>query len=369
MRESRTVLCLVLLAIGFGAGAWWSAVLPAPSGASRSGQRPVGPGQITDGERATVDLFHRASPAVVFITSLSVRRNAFRLNLMQIPRGSGSGFIWDEQGHVVTNFHVIQGGDAARVTLADQSTWDATLVGAAPEKDLAVLKIEAPVDRLQPIPIGRASDLLVGQQVYAIGNPFGLDHTLTTGVISALGREIDSVARTPIRDVIQTDAAINPGNSGGPLLDSSGRLIGVNTAIYSPSGAYAGIGFAIPVDTVQWVVPDLIQHGRVMRPSLGVQVANSQVASQLRIVGALILNVTPGSGAERAGLRPTMRDERGRLILGDVITAIDGEPVHNSGDLLLLLEQREPGDRVRLTILRHGKEQDVRVPLQPPEEE
>jgi len=369
MRASRLVLCLTLLIAGFGTGIWWSAVNARPSAATRSGQRPVGPGQITDGERATVDLFHRAAPSVVFITSLAVRRNAFRLNLMQIPRGSGSGFIWDEQGHVVTNFHVIQGGDAARVTLADQSTWDAKLVGAAPEKDLAVLKIDTPADRLQPIPIGRASDLLVGQQVYAIGNPFGLDHTLTTGVISALGREIDSVARTPIRDVIQTDAAINPGNSGGPLLDSSGRLIGVNTAIYSPSGAYAGIGFAIPVDTVQWVVPDLIQHGRVMRPSLGVQVANNQVASQLGIVGALILDVAPGSSAERAGLRPTVRDDRGRLSLGDTITAIDGEPVRSSGDLLLLLEQHEPGDRVRVTILRSNKEQEVRLTLQAPEEE
>jgi S1-C subfamily serine protease len=200
--------------------------------------------------------------------------------------------------------------------------------------------------------------------VFAIGNPFGLDHTLTTGVISALGREIGSVAEVPIRDVIQTDAAINPGNSGGPLLDSSGRLIGVNTAIYSPSGAYAGIGFAIPVDTVQWVVPDLIQHGRVMRPSLGIEVASAQVARQLGIRGALILDVVENGAAARAGLRPTRRDMRGRLVLGDIITAIDGQPVTSSGDLLLLLEQREVGETVRVTIRRGNREQTVPVTLQ-----
>ena len=298
-----------------------------------------------------------------------MRRNAFRFDLTQIPRGSGSGVVWDDAGHVVTNFHVIEGGDATRVTLADQSTWDAKLVGTAPEKDLAVLKIEAPADRLHPIPIGTANDLLVGQHVFAIGNPFGLDHTLTTGVISALGREIESVARIPIRDVIQTDAAINPGNSGGPLLDSSGRLIGVNTAIYSPSGAYAGIGFAIPVDTLQWAVPDLIQHGRVIRPSLGVQVASAQVARQLGITGALILEVTPGGAGERAGLHATARDDRGRLLLGDIIVAIEGEPVRSSSDLLLLLEQRDAGDSVRVTIVSKGKEHDVRAVLQAPKVE
>jgi S1-C subfamily serine protease len=366
MRGSRLVVAGLAIAAAFAAGAWWGALTPGLSAAARSGQRPVAPGQLNDDERATVDLFHRASPSVVFITSLAVRRSAFRFNLTQIPRGSGSGFIWDNAGHVVTNFHVIQGGDAARVTLADQSTWDATLVGTAPEKDLAVLKIDAPADRLRPIPLGTASDLQVGQQVFAIGNPFGLDHTLTTGVISALGREIESAARIPIRDVIQTDAAINPGNSGGPLLDSSGRLIGVNTAIYSPSGAYAGIGFAIPVDTLQWAVPDLLQHGRLMRPSLGVQVANQQIAAQLGIKGALILDVTPGSSAERAGLRATVRDERGRLVLGDIIVAVEGQKVRDGAELLLALEQRDAGDRVHVTVERNDKQRDVTIVLQAP---
>jgi S1-C subfamily serine protease len=365
MRTSRAALATLLLATAFAAGTWWGALTPGLSVAARSGQRPVAPGQLNDDERATVELFHRAAPSVVFITSLAVRRNAFRFNLMQIPRGTGSGLIWDATGHVVTNFHVIQDADAARVTLSDQSTWDATLVGSAPEKDLAVLKIGAPPERLHPIPLGTANDLQVGQHVFAIGNPFGLDHTLTTGVISALGREIESAARIPIRDVIQTDAAINPGNSGGPLLDSSGRLIGINTAIYSPSGAYAGIGFAIPVDTLQWAIPDLVQHGRLMRPSLGVQVANQQIAGQLGISGALILDVTPGSSAERAGLRATVRDERGRLVLGDIIVAVDGKPVRNSGELLLSLEQRDAGDRVELTVRRKDKEREVGVVLQP----
>jgi len=366
MRGSRPLISCVVVVAAFAAGAWLSALAARPSVAARSGQRPISPGQISEAERSTVGLFQHASPSVVFITSLAVGRSAFRFDLTQIPRGSGSGFIWDEQGHVVTNFHVIEGGNAARVTLADQSTWDAELIGTAPEKDLAVLKIDAPADRLQPIPLGTANDLQVGQQVFAIGNPFGFDHTLTTGVISALGREIQSAARIPIRDVIQTDAAINPGNSGGPLLDSSGRLIGVNTAIFSPSGAYAGIGFAIPVDTVQWVVPDLIQHGRVIRPTLGVQLASPQISRQLNITGALILEIAPGGPADRAGLRPTMRNQRGALVLGDVIVAVDGERVRDAADLQLVLEQHEAGDTVRVTITRGGSEQDVRLVLQRP---
>ncbi len=355
---------LILLLIGFLGGLGWSLLAPGAGVATRSGQRPAAAGALNDLEQATVGLFHRAAPSVVFITSLSLRRDAFRFDVTQIPRGNGSGFVWDRQGHVVTNFHVIQGADAARVTLADQSTRDAKLVGAAPEKDLAVLRIEAPAERLQAIPIGTANELQVGQHVFAIGNPFGLDHTLTTGVVSALGREIESAAGVPIRDVIQTDAAINPGNSGGPLLDSNGRLIGVNTAIVSPSGTYAGIGFAIPVDTVQWVVPDLIQHGRVMRPTLGVRLATDQVARQLGVRGALILEVADGGGAARAGLHPTVRDQRGRLVLGDVITALDAQPVASGADLLLLLEQREVGETVRLTVSRGKQSREVGVVLQ-----
>ncbi len=365
MRASLFWLGLIVFVAGFPAGArWGDKTAGACAAAEEKSIAPSSEKQLTPGERATIDLFRGASPSVVFITSLAVRRDIFRLNIFTVPQGTGSGFVWDHDGHIVTNFHVIRGADAARVTLADQSTWDAKLVGAAPEKDLAVVRIGAPASRLHPIRVGTAHDLQVGQHVFAIGNPFGLDHTLTTGVISALGREIESAARIPIRDVIQTDAAINPGNSGGPLLDSSGRLIGVNTAIYSPSGAYAGIGFAIPVDTVSWVVPDLIAHGRLMRPTLGVQVAATELTDRLGIDGALVLNVVPGSGADRAGLRPTRRDQRGRLQLGDIIVAVDGETVRTSHDLLLILEKRKVGEKLTIAFVRNDRRREVEVTLQ-----
>ena len=241
------------------------------------------------------------------------------LNVMEIPRGTGTGFVWDKQGHVVTNFHVIEDADTVHVALADHSTWQAKLVGVSPEKDVAVLKIDAPQDKLQPLPVGTSHDLQVGQNVFAIGNPFGLDQTLTTGVISALGREINSRTGRPIKDVIQTDAAINPGNSGGPLLDSEGRLVGVTTAIFSPSGAYAGIGFAIPVHVVSWAVPELIAHGKIIRPGLAISVAPDGWTRWIGVEGVLVLSVEPNSLAAAAGLRPTRRDQFGYIYLGDII--------------------------------------------------
>jgi S1-C subfamily serine protease len=326
--------------------------------------RPVlARGDLAADEKATIELFRAVSPSVVFITTLALRRDWFSLNVQEIPRGTGSGFIWDEAGHIVTNFHVLQGSSAAQVTLNDRSSWSAKLVGVSPEKDLAVLRIKAPRDKLQPIPIGSSAELQVGQKAFAIGNPFGLDQTLTTGVISALGREIESVARIPIRDVIQTDAAINPGNSGGPLLDSAGRLVGVNTAIYSPSGAYAGVGFAIPVDTVNWVVPELISKGRLERPTLGIELLPSQAVMDREIEGAIILRVMPGSGAERAGLRGARRDRSGRIHLGDIIVKVEGRPVQNANDLVLALEQYQVGDKVELEILREGRRMQVEVEL------
>src|SRR5688572_20773324 len=221
-------------------------------------------GDLSSDEQSTIELFKRTSPSVVHVTSVDVRRGRLSLNMFEIPQGTGSGFIWDSEGHVVTNFHVIQNGSRAEVTLNDNTVWRASIVGTAPDKDVAVLKIDAPRDKLTKIMVGVSNNLQVGQKVFAIGNPFGLDQTLTTGVISGLGREIQSVTKRPIQGVIQTDAAINPGNSGGPLLDSAGRLIGVNTAIYSPSGAYAGIGFAVPVDIVNRIVPQLVSHGKVV---------------------------------------------------------------------------------------------------------
>ncbi len=319
--------------------------------------------ELTAEERSVTSLFQEAGPSVVYITSISLRRDFFRLNVMEIPSGTGSGFIWDDRGHVVTNYHVIRDGNRAEVTLADQTNWPATVVGVAPEKDLAVLRIDAPRGSLRPLRIGESADLLVGQSVLAIGNPFGFDQTLTTGIISALGREIDSMAGVPIRDVIQTDAAINPGNSGGPLLDSAGRLIGVNTAIVSPSGGYAGLGFAIPVDTVNWVVPELITYGRIRRPVLGVDLVSDHATRRLGLEGALVAAVYRGSGADEAGMRPTYRNRGGQWVLGDLIVAVDGTPVRSGGELGLALERRAAGETVTVTVDREGRQVDLRVEL------
>ena len=328
----------------------------------QAGARPVR--RITSEERTNIELFRSASPSVVNITTEAVRRSFFTLDLMKIPKGAGSGFVWDRDGHIVTNYHVIRNVDIANISLADHSTWSARLVGVAPDKDLAVLRIEAPQDRLFPLTIGHSHDLEVGLNVYAIGNPFGLDQSLTTGIISALGREIESVTRRPIRDVIQTDAAINPGNSGGPLLDSQGMLIGVNTAIYSRSGAHAGIGFAIPVDTVRRVVPQLIEHGRLIRPGLAIELAPDSLVRRLRLKGVLVLNIDAGSSAEDAGLVPTQRSREGEIFLGDIVSAVDDLPVRSSDDLWLTFENYEIGDVVTLSILRDGEPVRARVRLE-----
>ncbi|MDH3442456.1 MAG: trypsin-like peptidase domain-containing protein [Deltaproteobacteria bacterium] len=321
-------------------------------------------GELFADEKLTINLFKLASPSVVHITAITVQRDFFSLNLYQIPEGTGSGFIWDVNGNIITNYHVIQNADAAQVTLADQSAWKARRVGVAPDKDLAVLRIDAPVSRLRAIPVGTSKDLLVGQRVFAIGNPFGLDQSLTTGVISALGREIESVTRRPIQGVIQTDAAINPGNSGGPLLDSAGRLIGVNTAIYSPSGASAGIGFAIPADTVNRIVPELIRHGKVIRPGFGIQIAEDQIAERLGVTGVLVVDVRPGGAAAIAGIRPTRRDASGRVRLGDVIIAVDGKKTDSANDLFLAFDRYRVGDVVTVTLLREGKTVQSKITLE-----
>jgi len=316
---------------------------------------------VTNVEMRTIDLFENAAPSVVFITTSELRRDFYSMNVTEIPSGTGSGFIWDDEGHIVTNFHVIENvatrrGGKISVTLSDQSSWEARLVGVEPSKDLAVLKVDAPVDKMIPIPIGISSSLRVGQSVYAIGNPFGLDQTLTTGIISALGREIESRNGRPIRDVIQTDAAINPGNSGGPLLDSSGRLIGVNTAIYSPSGAYAGIGFSIPADVVNWIVPDLIKYGEVKRPILGVELLANQYHDE---DGAMIRNVSENSPAEMAGLRGLRRDGEGNFYYGDIIKSVNGIEIKSNNDLILNLEKYNPGDEVTIEIMRDGDIEQV----------
>ena len=321
-------------------------------------------GDLAGDERTTIQLFQRASPSVVHITTIEVRRYSFSLRATEIPKGTGSGIIWDKEGHVVTNYHVIKGANAARVTLSDQSSWDASLVGVAPDNDLAVIRIGTEASVLQPVPIGTSSDLQVGQNVLAIGNPFGLDQTLTTGVISGLNREILSDNSRPISGVIQTDAAINPGNSGGPLLDSAGRLIGVNTAIFSPSGAYAGIGFAVPVDTVNHIVPQLIKYGKVKTPGLGIEVAPEQILRRLDMEGVQVMRVLPNGAAASAGILPSRIGPNGRLVLGDIIVAMGDIAIRNKLDLFRVLNQYEIGDTVTVTVIREREKKQFKVTLQ-----
>jgi S1-C subfamily serine protease len=323
-------------------------------------------GDLSGEEQSNIELFTQVSPSVVHVTSVDVRRSRLTLSEHEIPQGAGSGFIWDKEGHLVTNYHVIQGGSQATVTLNDNTVWKAEIVGKAEDKDLAVLKIvKAPKDKLRPIAVGTSKNLQVGQKVFAIGNPFGLDQTLTTGVISGLGREIQSLSRRPIRDVIQTDAAINPGNSGGPLLDSAGRVIGINTAIYSPSGAYAGIGFAVPVDIINLIVPELIAHGRVVRPGLGIQAAPESVARQLNVKGVLVFDAQEGGAAERAGLIGFRKAANGGWEIGDRIVGIDGQPVEDVNDLYAALDKHKVGDEVTVDVVRQGDKRKVKLTLQP----
>jgi S1-C subfamily serine protease len=318
----------------------------------------------TDDEANTTEVFQLASSAVVFVTSTELRRQRFTRNVMEIPRGAGSGFIWNaDSGLVVTNYHVVAGADRLTITLEDEQAFQAEVVGLAPERDLAVLRMMDPPDNLTELPVGDSSELSVGRKVMAIGNPFGLDTTLTVGVVSALDREIQSPSNRTIRGVIQTDAAINPGNSGGPLLNSLGQLIGVNTAIYSPSGGSAGIGFAIPVNTVIEVVPQLIAFGKIMRPVLGVELASDRWLRRYRVEGVPIVRTYRGFPAEMAGMVGARRGSRGEIILGDVITEIDGERVANNDEFLSEMERHRVGDTIDIVTTREGEEKRFTVEL------
>ena len=318
-------------------------------------------------EQANIDVFEKFSRAVVHVTSLASRRNLMTLDVTEIPQGVGSGFVWDQQGHIVTNFHVVAEGDRASVTLNDGSTYPATIVGTAPDKDIAVLHIDAPPSKLVPLPVGESGHLKVGMKVLAIGNPFGLDQTLTTGVISGLGREIKSMSGRPITDVIQTDATINPGNSGGPLLDSSGRLIGINTAIYSNTGQSAGIGFAVPVDTVNQIVPQLLKHGKVVRPGLGISIANDQQAERIGIDGVIVYQLVPRGAAAAAGIQGvTIDPDSGGAVPQDVIVGIDNVVIHKQNDLFKALDAHKVGDQIDVVVenKQTGKRRTVKVTLQ-----
>jgi S1-C subfamily serine protease len=324
------------------------------------------PEGLTPEERRDIGVFRKASASVVYITNFARQVDVFSFDAVDAPQGSGSGFVWDKEGHIVTNFHVIEDGNKFSVTLGDEE-YDATLVGAAADKDLAVLKIEAPADKLAPLSVGRSADLIVGQRVLAVGNPFGFDHTLTTGVVSGLGRELRSPSGRRIRDVIQTDAAINPGNSGGPLLDSSGRLIGINSAIYSPSGASAGIGFAVPVDTVARLVPQLVRYHRLKQPGIvGATFLPDYYAKRSDIDGVVVREVEDGSPADQAGLTGLSMTRSRRIKLGDVIVGVDGKPVHSQEDLMDAFESAGLGNTVRLTVAagRGTEKRTVRVKLE-----
>jgi len=325
-------------------------------------------GDLAADEQSMIELFKRSRDSVVFISTSQTVRDFWTRNVMSVPRGTGSGFIWDDAGHVITNFHVVKGASEATVRLADGRDYKAALVGASPTHDIAVLRIGVDFQRPPPVPLGTSGNLEVGQKVFAIGNPFGLDWTLTTGIVSALDRSLPSDSGVGIEHLIQTDAAINPGNSGGPLLDSAGRLIGINTAIYSPSGASAGIGFAVPVDTVNRVVPQLISQGRYIRPVLGVELdenLNARLSRALRTEGVFILRVTPGSAADKAGLRGVKVGDDGTVAPGDVIVAVAGKPVTTVGGLVGRLDDYKVGETVPLDVRRDGSTLKIEVTLQP----
>lgn len=365
---TRRILPLATLALLVLAALWAVPRLLERGAAAQAVPRPVAPrGALHPDEQATIDLFENARVSVVFITTHARVVDLWTRNIFNIKRGSGSGLVWDDRGHIVTNNHVVAGAASARVRLSDGREVAAAPVGVSPAHDLAVIRVEVS-DPPPPLQVGSSGDLRVGQTTFAIGNPFGLDWTLTTGIVSALDRSLPSEdGRSVIEHLIQTDAAINPGNSGGPLLDSAGRLIGVNTAIFSPSGGSAGVGFAVPVDTVNRVVPQLIATGKYIRPALGIQVderLNQLVTRQLEVKGVVVLRVMPGSSAEAAGLRGARAEPDGTIVPGDVIVAIDGTAIDSVARLLSRLDERRVGEAIRLTVLRDGRETELSVTLQ-----
>jgi S1-C subfamily serine protease len=327
--------------------------------------RPVADGgPLTSDERRRIDIFSKSKSSVVNVSSARLVRDRVTLNIQQVPKGTGSGFIWDDKGRVVTNYHVVKGADRVIVTLDDHTVAHVAQIRYDEARDLAVLWTDIPSRKSSPIPIGESAKLQVGQSVLAIGNPFGLDHSASAGIISALSRDMKADDGPAVRGLIQIDAAINPGNSGGPLLDSSGRLIGVNTAIISPSGASAGVGFAIPVDVVNRVVPGLISGAKEARPSLGIVEAPDQWVQARGIDGVLVLDVLPDSPAEKAKLGPTRRNENGEIVLGDIITGIDAHKVHTANELFTILaDDYKVGQQVTLHVQRDGEDRDVKVIL------
>jgi len=313
---------------------------------------PIPAGTRTDEEKNTIAVFRQAAPSTVFVTQKRVVVDYLAGTAEEVAAGSGSGFVWDEAGHVVTNFHVVKDAESLSVTFQGQQTLPARVVGVEPRKDIAVIKVEAPAGLLTPVHLERHVVLEVGQKTFAIGNPFGLDHTLTTGIVSALGRQMQGIGGVTIRDMIQTDAAINPGNSGGPLLDSAGQLIGMNTLIYSKSGSSAGIGFAVPVSTIARVVPQIIKSGKAEQLGLGIQVDPlARLERRVGLRGVVVLAVPPDSPAAKAGLRGIAQTARG-VALGDVIVGVDATKVEDFDDLYNALDTHRPGDKVSVKVRR-----------------
>lgn len=337
-------------------------------GHAQAAPRAVTPrGELSADEKNNIRIFESAKSSVVYISTLERVVDVWTRNVMTVPQGTGSGFIWDDAGHIVTNLHVIEGASEAVVRLADGRDYKATLIGTSAVHDIAVLGIKIPVKSSVAVPIGTSRDLLVGQRVFAIGNPFGLDWTLTTGIVSALDRSLTGEDGGVTRHLIQTDAAINPGNSGGPLLDSAGRLIGMNTAIYSPSGASAGVGFAVPIDTINRVVPQIIEKGHYAPPGLGIETdepLSRAIARQLGVSGAAVVRVPVNSAGARAGLSGVRTGPRDSIIPGDVIVGVNGSEVDSVARLRALLDDFKPGDRVKLKVWRNGKTVEIPAVLE-----
>ena len=331
--------------------------------------RTVAPrGDLAADEQSNIKLFEHSRDSVVYITTSEQVRDFWTRDVFSEPRGTGSGFLWDTQDDIVTNFHVVEGASEATIRLSDGRNYKAKLVGVSPTHDIAVLKIDIGKKSPPPIPLGTSDDLRVGQKVFAIGNPFGLDWTLTTGIVSALDRSLTTEGGGSVEHLIQTDAAINPGNSGGPLLDSAGRLIGMNTAIYSPSGASAGIGFAVPVDEINRVVPQIIRYGKYTQPGLGIRVDNAlnrRLSAALGVKGVVILRVERGSAAAKAGLRSARLRDDGYVVPGDIIVAVEKKPVSSVSQLYAVLDDFRIGDSVNLSVLRDGNVITIPVKLQP----